>query len=248
MNNPFSLQNKRILITGASSGIGKSIAIECSKMGANLIITGRNEERLNQTFLELVGGDNQHIVSELTNDDQLEKLASFMPNLDGIVHVAGIVNPKPFPFLNRKGLNDIMEINFFSPVLLTNLLIRKKRINKQASVVFVSSISGVMCSFIGGSSYSASKGALNGIIKGMALDLSSKQIRVNSVIPGMIDTRIFDGSGITEEDLKEDIKRYPLGRYGKPEEVAYAAIYLLSDASLWVTGSNLLIDGGFTLN
>ena len=248
MHNPFSLQNKRILVTGASSGIGKSIAIECSKMGANLIITGRNEERLNQTFLELEGGGNQLIVSELTNDDELEKLASFMPNLDGIVHVAGIVNAKPFPFLNRKGLNDILEINFFSPVLLTNLLIRKKRINKQASVVFVSSISGVMCSFIGGSSYSASKGALNGIIKGMALDLSSKQIRVNSVIPGMIDTGIFDGSGITAEDLKEDIKRYPLGRYGKPEEVAYAAIYLLSNASLWVTGSNLLIDGGFTLN
>jgi NAD(P)-dependent dehydrogenase (short-subunit alcohol dehydrogenase family) len=247
MYNPFSLNEKRILVTGASSGIGRSIAIESSKMGAQLFITGRNKERLKQTFSQLTGNTNQQIVADLTNNEEMEKLVSNLPKLDGIVHVAGILKPKPFSFLSRKELNDVMEINFYAPVLLTNLLVREKLINKSASIVFISSISGVFCSFIAGSSYSASKGALNGIIKGMALDLASKQIRVNSIIPGMIDTGIFDGSGITKDDLKVDSKRYPLGRYGKPEEVAYGVIYLLSDASSWTTGSNLLMDGGFTL-
>ena len=140
-----------------------------------------------------------------------------------------------------------MNINFYGPTLLTNNLIRKKLINKNASIVFISSISGVACSFIGGSSYSASKGAINGIMKGMALDLAAKQIRINSILPGMVDTGIFNGSAISEQELIEDRKRYPLGRYGKPEDIAYAAIYLLSEASSWVTGSNLLVDGGYTL-
>jgi len=247
MLNPFSLEKKVILVTGASSGIGKGIAIECSKMGAQMIITGRNRERLAHTFTELNGQNHQQIVTDLSVDEGINDLAAHMPKLDGIVHVAGIVKPKPFQFLNRNELDEIMNINFYGPTLLTNNLIRKKLINKNASIVFISSISGVACSFVGGSSYSASKGAINGVIKGMALDLAIKQIRVNSIIPGMIDTGIFDGSAITEHDLIEDRKRYPLGRYGKPEDVAYAAIYLLSDTSSWVTGSNLLIDGGYTL-
>jgi NAD(P)-dependent dehydrogenase (short-subunit alcohol dehydrogenase family) len=247
MHNPFSLANKKILVTGASSGIGKSIAIECSKMGAQLIITGRNTERLNQTFSELTGKNHQQLNADLSNDQNLEALVENITQLDGIVHVAGIVKPKPFAFINKQELRDVMDINFYAPVLLTNSLIRQKKINKSGSIVFVSSISGVLCSFIGGSTYSASKGAINGMIKGMALDLAPKQIRINAVIPGMIDTGIFDGSAITQEDLNEDTKRYPLKRFGKPEEVAYAAIYLLSDASAWTTGSNILIDGGFTL-
>jgi len=247
MSNPFSLLGKAILVTGASSGIGKSIAVECSKSGAQLIITGRNPERLAKTFAELHGENHRQIIADLSVDEGIIELVSLIPKLDGIVHVAGIVKPKPFSFLNRLELDEIMNINFFGPTLLTNAIIRKKLIVKSGSIVFISSISGVSCSFIGGSAYSASKGALNGIIKGMALDLAAKQIRVNSIIPGMIDTGIFDGSAISEQDLIEDRKRYPLGRYGKPDDVAFAAIYLLSDASSWVTGSNLLIDGGFTL-
>lgn len=247
MNNPFSLENKTILITGASSGIGKSTAIECSKMGAKLIITGRNIGRLNETYDLLHGNNHEQFSADLSNSEGIESLVGTLPKLDGIVHVAGIVKPKPFQFLNRKELDDIMNINFYAPVILTNILLRKKLVKKFASVVFISSISGVVCSYIGGSSYSASKGALNGIIKAMALDLASKKIKVNSILPGMIDTGILNDSGITQEDLEADVKRYPLKRYGKPEEVAYAAIYLLSDASSWVTGSNLLIDGGYTL-
>jgi len=247
MYNPFSLEGKVILITGASSGIGKSIAIDCSKMGAQLILTARNKDRLNDTFKLLEGVNHKQYLADIATDIGIESLIKMLPKLDGIVHVAGIVNPKPFQFLNRQELNEIMNINFYGPTLLSNGLIREKLINKNASIVFISSISGVVCSFIGGSAYSASKGAINGIIKGMALDLASKQIRVNSIIPGMIDTGIFNESAISEQDLFEDRKRYPLGRYGKPEDVANGAIYLLSDASSWVTGSNLLIDGGYTL-
>lgn len=247
MSNPFSLKGKVVLITGASSGIGRSIAIECSKSGASLIITGRNQERLSKTFTELSGINHQQIIADLSVDVEIIKLTSLLPKLDCIVHVAGILKPKPFNFLNRNELNEIMNINFYGPIILTNLLLRKKIIVKKASIVFISSISGVICSFVGGSSYSASKGALNGIIKGMALELAPRQIRVNSIIPGMIDTGILNGSGVSEQNLIDDRKHYPLGRYGKPEDVAYAVIYLLSDASSWVTGSNILIDGGYTL-
>lgn len=247
MNNPFSLKGKVLLITGASSGIGRGIAIECAQAGAQLIITGRNKERLNQTFDLLHGSIHSQCISDLVKKEDIETLVSTLPKLDGIVNVAGIVKPKPFKFLNSEELDLIMNTNFKAPTLLTNLILRKKLLNKNSSVVFISSISGTKCSFVGGSSYSASKGALNGLIKGIALDLAPRGIRVNSVIPGMIDTSIFNDSAITEQDLIEDRNRYPLGRYGKPEDVAYAVIYLLSDASSWVTGSNLLIDGGYTL-
>lgn len=246
-NNPFSLQGKTILVTGASSGIGKTVAIECTKIGAQLIITGRNYERLYNTYSQLTQGRHKLLTADLTMDEDIDKLVSSVPKLDGIVHVAGIIRPKPFQFINRKEIEETMSVNFYGPILLTNLLIRQKLISNASSIVFISSISGTISSFIGSSSYSASKGAINGIIKGMALDLAPKKIRVNSIIPGMIDTGVFNKSAISEHDLIEDRKRYPLGRYGKPEDVAYAVIYLLSDASIWVTGTNLLIDGGYTL-
>lgn len=245
--NPFTLKGKVLLVTGASSGIGKQIAIECSKMGAILIITGRNKARLNNTFNQLTGEKHIQIIADLGSDTDFELLVSKITSLDGIVHAAGIVNPKPFLFLSKKELDSIMNVNFTWPVLLTNSLLRKKLIKNNASIIFISSIAGVLCSSVGNSSYSASKGALNGIIKGMALELAPKRIRINSILPGMIDTGIFDESSISQEQIEVDKKRYPLGRYGNPEDVAYATIYLLSDASSWVTGSNLLIDGGYTL-
>lgn len=245
--NPFSLEGKVILVTGASSGIGKAIAIECTKMGANVIITARNTERLNDTFLQLQGDCNKKIIADLNNQDDIDNLLNQLPILNGLVHCAGLTKTLPFSFVNEEALSSVMNVNFVTPVLMSAKLVKKKKISKGASIVFISSISGVYCSATSASIYSASKGAVNGIVKGMALDLASKQIRVNCVNPGMIDTNIFDAGTITKEQLEEDKRNYPLKRYGKPEEVAYAAIYLLSDASKWVTGSNLLIDGGFTL-
>ena len=153
----------------------------------------------------------------------------------------------PYQFINRKKLNDIFSINFFSPVILTKEILKRKLLVNKSSIVFISSISGTLCTSVGSSMYSATKGAINGMVKGMAIDLAPKQIRVNTVQPGMIKTAFFDEGTLTNEQLLVDEKKYPLKRYGLPEEVAYAIIYLLSDASVWVTGSNLLIDGGFTL-
>lgn len=247
MHNPFTLEDKSILVTGASSGIGRAIAIECSKMGAKLIVTGRNESRLNDTFITLAGNSHVQIIADLSNEAEITTLCEKSPCLDGIVHSAGFTIPVPFQFVTKEKLDSIFNVNFTSTALLSQQLLKKKKLSKESSIVFISSVSGVFCSAIGSSLYSASKGAINGLIKGMALDLAGKGIRVNSVNPGMIETNIFSDGVITKEQLTEDAKLYPLKRYGKAEEVAYAAIYLLSDASKWVTGSNLLIDGGYTL-
>ncbi len=245
--NPFSLQDKTVLVTGASSGIGKAIAIECSKMGANVIITARNEERLSETLSLMLGDNHKMIVADLNSEDQLYRLVESISKLDGLVQSAGITIPKPFRFYSKENIESVMGVNFEAPVLLTQALIKKKKIKKQGSIVFISSISGVYISSIAGTIYSASKGAINGVAKGLALEFAPRGIRVNSVNPGMVDTNIYSDGIISEEQLNEDRKKYPLKRYGKPEEVAYAVIYLLSDASVWITGSNLLIDGGYTL-
>lgn len=245
--NPFSLGGKTILVTGASSGIGRAIAIECSKMGANVIITARNEERLNETF-HLMSGDNHAIhIADLSLEIEISNLVSALPQLDGLVHCAGLTIPKPFKFYSKQNIDIVMGVNFEAPVFVTQALLKQKKIKKQSSIVFISSISGVWISSVGSSFYSASKGAINGLVKGLAVEYASKGIRVNSVNPGMIDTNIYSAGTITEEQLIVDTKKYPLKRYGKPQEVAYAVIYLLSDASAWVTGSNFLIDGGYTL-
>jgi NAD(P)-dependent dehydrogenase (short-subunit alcohol dehydrogenase family) len=247
MFNPFTLNGKTIFVTGASSGIGRAIAIESSKMGANVIITGRNEERLKKTYYLLKGSVHGLIVADLSVKEDIERLHKELPVIDGLVNCAGLTKVAPFSFATRDSFEEVMNVNFFAPIELTRLLVKSKKISKGGSIVFISSITGVYCSFVASSIYSASKGAINGLVKGVALDLAPKGIRVNSVNPGMIETDILSDSAITEDQLKEDMKRYPLGRYGKPEEVANAVIYLLSDAASWTTGSNLLIDGGYTL-
>jgi len=246
--NIFSLSGKRILVTGASSGIGRAIAIECSKMGAKVVITARNEKRLKETLVQMYGSGHSLIVADITIEKDQIYLLEQTPKLDGMVNCAGIVRTLLFPFIDLNSLQEVMAVNFMAPTLVSAQLVKNKKLTKDSSIVFISSISGFMCVGGGNSMYSASKGAINGIMKNMALDLAPKGIRVNCVNPGMIETHIFDGGAIDEEQLKEDRKRYPLKRYGKPEEVAYAVIYLLSDASRWVTGSNLVIDGGYTLN
>jgi len=242
--NPFSLEGKTILVTGASSGIGKAVAIECSKMGANMIITGRNPNRLQTTYDLLTRNNHQMLIADLTNVKDRETLIQKLPILDGIVHCAGISGHSIFSFIKQEEIDAMFSINFLTPFLLSQQIVKQKKVIKGASLIFITSTSGIISSYIGGSLYSSTKGALNGLIKGMALELASKQIRVNSVMPSMIETPIMEGSDVTSEQFENDKNLYPLKRYGKPEEVAYAVIYLLSDASAWVTGSNLLIDGG----
>ena len=247
--NPYSLEGKRVLVTGASSGIGRGIAIECSRMGAKVVISGRNEARLQETLAMMQNPDeHQMLLADLAIDEDIQGLVDKIEEgLDGIVLCAGFTIVKPFKFVSPQDIEAIMDVNYKAPVILSQKLLKKKKINKSASIVFISSVSGVFISAPAAALYSGSKGAVNGVAKAMALDLSPRGIRVNCVNPGMVDTNIFSKGDITQEQLEEDVKHYPLGRYGKPEDIAYAVVYLLSDASAWVTGTNLKIDGGLTL-
>lgn len=247
MYNPFSLAGKTILITGASSGIRKATAIECSKLGAKVIITGRNRLRLEETFSSMSGNAHLLIEADLQYPSDIDMLIDSLPMLDGVVNNAGMTKTIPMAFISEEILLDVLRINTISPILITQKLLKRRKLAKSASIVFTSSISGNSVGVLGNTIYSTTKAAVNGFVKNAALELAPKNIRVNTVCPGMIDTGILSSGIITEEQLDEERKKYPLKRFGKPEEIAYAIIYLLSDASSFVTGSNLFIDGGFTL-
>jgi len=248
--NPYSLQGKTILVTGASSGIGRATAIECSKLGACVIALGRNEQRL-EDLRNILSTEydvaHQVLQIELTNQQQVEDLVAELPVIDGLVNCAGIGSTWLFQSLTRDKLNQIFDVNFFSPVELSRLILKKKKISRGGSIVFISSIDGPINTHIANSSYGATKAALAAIARGMAVELASKQIRVNYVMPGQTETPLIHNDSITEEQLAVDMAKYPLKRYGRPEEIAFGVIYFLSDASTFTTGAGLVIDGGFTL-
>lgn len=242
--NPYSLQGKVVLVTGASSGIGRATAIECSRLGASVVITARNENRLKETFDMLSGDSNQMILCDLADDEAINKLVEEVPHLDGLVNNAGYQEYLPVPFIKKDKLETIMAVNTIAPIALLQKLLRAKKVTKGASIVFTSSLAGLGINAPGNSMYAATKGAISAFVTGAAIDLAPKKIRVNAVCPGMVNTAIMDYGTVGEEELKADAANYPLGRYGEPEDIAYAIIYLLSDASSWVTATNLVIDGG----
>lgn len=244
--NPFSLKGKTILVTGASSGIGQATAIECAKSGARVIITGRNAERLQKTFDQLEGEGHMQFIAELTDSAQLEEMVNQLPPLDGVSNNAGIPFTKPISFIKEEDLQHIFTTNTFAPILLTKLLLKRKKLNNGASLVFTSSIASMSAS-LGNSVYGASKAALQSYTRYVARELTQKGIRANSIHPAMVETPLISGGSISDEDLQKDMQRYPLGRYGKPEEIAWTIIYLLSDATAWITGQALVIDGGISL-
>ena len=248
MHNPFSLEGKTILITGASSGIGKAVAQECATAGATCIITARNVERLSETLNSLNGDGHQLMLADLNDLEDMKTIVEKLPKLDGIVSCAGVVETKMLKFTEEEDLQYIFNTNAFSSIRLIRSLVQQKKLRKEASIVIISSISGVRCGYLGGSLYGATKGALEGFTKATALELAPQKIRVNTVTPGMVDTSLMNNSGIDQEQLEMDKQKYPLKRYGKPEEVGQAAVYLLSDSTKWVTGTSLLMDGGYTLN
>ena len=245
--NPFSLEGKTILITGASSGIGKATAIECSKLGARCIITGRNEKRLSETYSLLEGEGHLQIVSDLSDFSQIQKLVDQIPVVNGLVNNAGISKHLPVNFVTEEKIDEIFPINLTAPILLFSKLLKSKKMARPSSAVFTSSINGLLVGEKSACLYSTTKAGISGFVKVCAHELASKGIRVNCVCPGMIETSILSEGTITKEQLAENAKGYPLGRHGKPEEVAWGIIYLLSDASSFVTGTNLVIDGGISV-
>lgn len=240
--NPFSLSGKRILVTGASSGIGRSIAIACAKMGALLIITGRNDIRLSETLEMLPGEGHMAVQADITITEDINRIVDNLPALDGIVQCAGVASRIPCKQIQKQDLDYVINTNFEAPVLLQSAILSKKKIKKESSIVFIASRA-YQSPSMGNAAYSASKGAIISYSKCLALELAPRLIRVNCICPGMIWTDLIT-KDLDEGTLQESQLQYPLRRFGKPEDVANLAIYLLSDASAWMTGSCLDISGG----
>lgn len=243
--NPFSLSGKTILITGASSGIGKATAIECAKAGASLIITGRDTPRLQQTLESLPGENHKAVIADLTSDTGIQLLTDSIEKTDGVVLCAGVNDKALIKNINREVLQKVMDINLYSPVLLIRSLLKHKKLQKYASVVMLSSISAYYPAISNGM-YAASKGAINSFSKILALEILPLKGRVNCIQPAFVETDMLQKYTLQEE-IEKIRSEYPLGRFAQPEEIAYAAIYFLSDASQWVTGNFFIMDGGFTL-
>ena len=241
--NPFSLKGKTVFVTGASSGIGRGIAIACSRMGAALQLNGRNEERLAATLAALEGTGHNIVTGDLLVKDDVERIVTQLPALDGVVHCAGIGERKICKQIEQTDIDNLMGANFEAPVKLQTLLLQKKKIKKSSSIVFIASVA-PFAPTIGNALYSASKGALIAYANCLSIELAPRQVRVNCICPGMIWTDLIYRGGLTEEELREDEQKYPLKRYGTPDDVANAVIYLLSDASSWMTGTCLKIAGG----
>lgn len=247
MYNPFSLEGKTILVTGASSGIGRATAIECSRMGASVIITGRNKEKLLETLACMDGNNHEYRLCDLSDSANIQDMISNIPILNGLVNNAGFTKIQPLKFIDEEIFKDLLQVDTIAPIMLLKNLIKKKKIVNGGSVVFTSSLAGIARVSPGNSMYASCKGAISAFIKGAARELADKNIRVNAVCPAMVDTGILDDGTISQEQLDQNKLQYPLNRFGKPEDVAWAMVYLLSDASSWITGTNMILDGGTLL-
>jgi NAD(P)-dependent dehydrogenase (short-subunit alcohol dehydrogenase family) len=242
----FNLSEKRILVTGASAGIGRGISIALSSQGAKIFLTGRNKEKLLESKQLLSDNGHNALQADLAINAEIIQLVSEIDALDGLVLNAGYVKTLPIKFVNEQDLSSIFQTNVFSNFFLVKELIRQKKLNKAASVCLISSIAADKPT-PANSMYAASKGAINSFCKALALELAPKGIRVNSVMPGMIQTNILENSSISEEQLQLHSKNYPLGRFGTVEDVSALIVYLMSSESSWMTGSLIPLDGGFSL-
>ena len=244
--NPFSLEGKRVLVTGASSGIGKAVAQECARCGAQLVLTARSEERLKATLDSLEGEGHTMIIADLTTQEDLSSLIGQLDAaLDGVVLCAGINDKSIIKFLNQEHVDKMLATNFTSPVYLSQMLTKKKKLNKEASIIFISSISAFYPS-ISNAMYASSKAALSQFAKVLALEVMPQKVRVNCIEPAFVETGMLNKYEISDK-MNEIRANAPFGRFLEPVEVAQAAIYLLSDATKLVTGSNLVMDGGFLI-
>lgn len=249
--NPFSLAGKTILVTGASSGIGRSTAVECAKMGATVILTARNEQRLQETLSLMPSGSHIVVPAELGSDGAAKALVDSLPanaKLDGVVHCAGVSGLMPSVFLKEDTALRTLNTNLLTPIFINKHLMKQKRLNAGASVVFLASVAAYHPN-VGQMIYAASKNGVIAAMKTLARETFAKGMRANAICPAMVDTPMTapETQGLSEEQLAADRAKHFLGRYGKPEEVAQMAVYLLSDAARWITGSVFQIDGGYTL-
>ena len=251
MDSIFGLKNKNIIVSGASSGIGRQCAVTFSQLGANVILIARNEERLKDTFNKLKKGNHLTISQDITEYDKLEEIVNTavgkIGKISGFVHSAGIEMTVPLRSMTPSYYENMFAINVISGFELARIISKKKYLDeKGVSLIFISSVMG-MLGQSGKIGYCASKGALISGAKAMALELAKKNIRVNCILPGVVETEMSNKmlENLPEESKKSIINMHPLG-LGRPEDIAYACAYLLSDFAKWVTGTNLIVDGGYS--
>ncbi|MCC2636554.1 MAG: family oxidoreductase [Moraxellaceae bacterium] len=243
------LAGKTILVTGASSGIGRAIAIALAHQKARVVITGRNSERLQET-MQAMGGEAILIPADLTMREERERLIHATPALDGVCHAAGIIHPFPIRYIDEEQFDKVFNINGRVPILLTSRLLGKKKVNKAASIVFISSVSSQR-GMKGGSIYSASKAALEAFSRAITLENVDKKIRANCLRPAMVKTAMYDQAKAYTEavgaiaNYENHVLHHSLGE-GTPEDVAAATLFLLSEASRWITSTSLVLDGGLS--
>lgn len=243
----FSLKDKTILVTGASGDLGKQIAITASEAGAKLIITGRDEAKLEETYNQLLGKEHQIIVADLCNEESITELAKKCAEVQGVVHSAGMVEFFPTKFINRKKIENTFNINFIAPILLMTALFRYKKIKHHSSIVFISSLASKH-PYASGALYAASKSALEAYSKVLATEHSNIFLRSNSVAPAIIKSALFEETKAFVKTIrtdKEDHEKDYLFGYGEPNDVANLILFLLSDASKWITGQTIPLDGGY---
>lgn len=243
----IELQQKRILVTGASSGIGRACAIRAAELGASVVLTGRRLDALEDTQRQMADPESHRIVAgDISSPDFIRRLADAAGRLDGLVHAAGACLAIPVGMIDRSSLVESVQVNYFAFMELMKLYSKKSRANIGFSAVAISSVS-AEAGWPGGALYSGSKGALSAAVRALALELAPKRIRVNAVCPSNIKTPLFDNLAADVKDAKaiEELKNgQPLG-LGTPDQVAYPVCFLLSDAASFITGANIPVDGGY---
>jgi len=246
MQNLLSLQNKQFLVTGASSGMGKVFAQMIASQGGIVTLLARSEERLRETLCSMEGNNHKIKVCDLMDEFQLKKVVDEVDSLDGIVLCAGINEFVPVKFIKQEKIDKMFQTNYFSQLILVQLLLKKKLVNKGASIVFISSISSIL-GVPGTLLYASSKASVNAAVRVLASELAGQMIRVNAICPGIVKTEMLNGTNIETDIFMNQEEKYPLG-LGSPEDVGNCVLFLLSRASRWLTGQCIVIDGGFTLN
>ena len=238
--NPYSLSGKTVLVTGASSGIGRATAIECSRLGATVVVTGRDEARLGETMAALTGEGHVSILADLTKAEDVARLVSELPQIDGFVCNAGITRRRPVSYVKEEELHEVFETNTFAAFTLTKAIMKAKKMNRGGSMIFLSSMAARLVT-PGNAMYAASKAAVESFARSCAQEFAPMQIRANAILPGMVDTTLSKQGALSAEMIERDKQNYLLKRYGKPEEIAWAIIYLLSDASAWTSGTSMMV-------
>lgn len=250
--NPFSLKGKNIVISGAASGIARQCAISCSKMGARLILLDLNGEGLEETVTMLERSEEHFMaVVDLTEKEKVSEVVAQgvakIGKIHGLLNCAGISTTMPMKIVKEETLDKFFKVNVYTGYFLTQEVCKRTCLAEEgASIVFFSSVAGSYGSN-GKSVYSMTKGALKAVARSLAVELAKKNVRVNSISPGVIVTPINQNlPHIADPEKRAELEAQHLLGLGKTTDIANACIYLLSDAARWVTGTNIFVDGGFT--